>query len=127
MGEDATPEAHVAEVAGVDVAALVNGEFVGDVDGLVWEDASGCDIVSITFRGDHVVVPVNHGEWRTSHVVLDFDIEQVALAPRLLDLQAGGGDGAVGLVGTYFDLNLTGPPPGPDPQPLPPWWRRDKA
>jgi hypothetical protein len=123
MGADETPEVAVARTVTEETAALIHGDVVGEVDGLVWEDASGFDIVCVTILGHQIAVPVEHGGWREGRAVeLDIDMEQVAGAPQLRELQAMGGSTAVDRVGEHFSMNLTGPPPGPDPQPLPPWW-----
>jgi hypothetical protein len=123
METDGSEEIAFVEAVSEETAAVIDGDVVGEVDGLIWEDASGVDIVCITIGTSQVAAPVNHGEWRTGGwVVLGFDAETLEEAPQLTRLIASGGANAVEEVATHFSLGLTGPPPGPDPQPLPPWW-----
>ena len=123
MGDYESSEVPVAEAAAEDVSAMVGDMVIGEVDGLVWEDTSGVDIVSIRIHGDQVAVPVDHAEWRGGGVVaIEFDMDQVMRAPALDLLRQLRPSEVIERVAEHYSVNLGGPPPGPDPQPLPPWW-----
>jgi hypothetical protein len=115
----------IAEPSPEPVELVVQGEVVGGVDGLVWSDASGLEILSITIGGSQIAVPFVSGQWR-DHSQLDLSIDPVVLesAPRLIELREVGGSRAIEIVGDHYSINLAGPPPGPNPGPLPPWWNR---
>jgi hypothetical protein len=123
MASDEQPDVPVAESATDEVSATVDGDVIGDIDGLLWEDASGVDIVSITIEVGQVAVPVDHGEWRGGgNIELAYDEAQVLRAPLLHHLQHLSSDDAIEQIAEHYSVDLGGPPPGPDPQPLPPWW-----
>jgi hypothetical protein len=123
MHRDHPPEIPVAESAGEDTPATIDGTVIGEVDGLLWEDSSGVDIVSITIDVGQVAVPVDRGGWRGGGIVeIWYDETQVRDAPQLGDLQHLAPDDAISQISEHYSVNLGGPPPGPDPQPLPPWW-----
>ena len=105
--------------------AIASGTTVGKVEGLIWSDMSGLDIVSVIVHGSHVAVPVEGDTWRDAPVV-DLKISQGMLseAPEVRDLEATGGVNAVELVSRHFSMPLSGPPPGPTPGRLPPWWHK---
>ena len=123
MHSDETPEVTLAEPATEDTSATFEGGVIGHVDGLVWEDTTGVDIICVTIDVGQVAVPVGHDEWRGGGVVeLDYNETQVGYAPLLDRLQHLEPTAAIEVVADHYSLNLAGPPPGPDPQPLPPWW-----
>ena len=123
MDRDDTPEVSVAEPATEDTSATVDGAVIGEVDGLLWEDVSGVDIVCVTVGVGHFAVPVDHGQWRGGDdVALGYDETLVRPAPQLGYLQHLAPAQAVEQVADHYAVDLGGPPPGPDPQPLPPWW-----
>jgi hypothetical protein len=128
-GMDSHPgDVPIAEPYEQSVDLVVQGEVVGEVDGLVWSDASGVEVVSITFEDSQIAVPCEPGEWRGQDR-LDLAIDRSLLedAPRLSDLRDVGGSRAIELVGDHFSVNLAGPPPGPNPGPLPPWWDKEST
>ena len=103
--------------------AIANGSVVGKVDGLIWCDISGVDVVSVAVQDEHVAVPVESDSWRDVHFVeLKFNPAKLIGAPRVQDLEATGGMRAVELVSNHFSMPLSGPPPGPPTGGLPPWW-----
>lgn len=103
--------------------ALASGSVVGKVLGLIWCDISGFDVVSVTVQDENIAVPVESDTWRDVRAVeLKFGSATLADAPRVQDLEATGGVGAVELVSDHFSMPLSGPPPGPPTTPLPPWW-----
>lgn len=109
-------------------AAVANGADVGQVQGLIWSDATGMDIVCVAVRGDHVAVPIEGDTWRFAEIVhFGMTVDEIYSAPRLQDLEASGGLGAVEAVSQYFSTPLNGPPPGPSTGPLPPWWNKPKT
>ena len=117
------PDIPVAESPEAEASATIDGIVIGEVDGLLWEDATGVDIVSVTIGIGQVAVPVDRGEWRTGgHVELGFDEGQVERAPLLDRLRLQSPRQTIEEVGDHYSIDLGGPPPGPDPQPLPPWW-----
>jgi hypothetical protein len=123
MDSSETPEVPLAEPAQEGTSATYEGDVVGTIDGLVWEDTTGVDIVCVTIDVGQVVVPVVHDEWRSGGIVeLGFDQAQVEYAPSLDRLQHLAPMDAIDVVADHYALDLGGPPPGPDPQPLPPWW-----
>lgn len=109
-------------------AAVADGADVGQVEGLIWSDATGVDIVSVEVRGDRVAVPIYGDIWRSEPTV-EFDIsaDEIYGAPRVQDLEVSGGIAAVEAVSQYFSMPLSGPPPGPSTGPLPPWWDKPKS
>jgi hypothetical protein len=104
-------------------AAIASGTTVGQVEGLIWSDATGIDVVCVEIAGAYVAVPIETDTWRDVHVV-DLNMSPAAVngAPRVEDLEASGGMAAVEMVSYHFSMSLSGPPPGPSPSPLPPWW-----
>lgn len=123
MGDHESREVPVAEAATEETSAMVGGMVIGEVDGLLWEDTSGVDIVSITIRGEQLAVPVDRGEWREGGVLtLEFAMEQVMQAPALDFLSQLRSSEVIERVAEHFSVSLGGPPPGPDPQLVPPWW-----
>lgn len=113
----------IAQPSENNVDLVVHGEVVGGVDGLVWADATGLEVISVTIAGNQIAVPFVPAEWR-NHSQLEITVEPDVLynAPRLRDLQDAGGSRAIDMVGDHYSINLVGPPPGPNPGPLPPWW-----
>jgi hypothetical protein len=123
MDSDETPEVTLAEPAPDDTSATFEGDVVGKIEGLVWQDSTGVDIVCVLIDVDHVAVPVAHDEWRGGGLVeLGYDEVQIRGAPLLDQLQHLESAEAIEQVADHYVLGLNGPPPGPDPQPLPPWW-----
>ncbi|MDQ4052902.1 MAG: hypothetical protein M3237_09395 [Actinomycetota bacterium] len=123
MHSDETPEIPIAEHVLDDTSATVDGAVIGAIDGLLWEDTSGVDIVCVTIDAGQVAVPVDHDEWRVSGVVeLRYDETMVKDAPPLGLLQHLASTDVIEQIADHYSVNLGGPPPGPDPQPLPPWW-----
>lgn len=123
MASDESREVPVAESAAEDTSATVEGNVIGEVDGLLWEDSSGVDIVCITIDVGQVAVPVDHGEWRGGgNVELGYDEVRIKRAPLLGHLQDLSPRDVIEEIGQHYSVDLGGPPPGPDPQPLPPWW-----
>lgn len=117
------PEISVAVSPADETAAAIDGAIVGELDGLLWEDSTGVDIVSVTIEWGQVAVPVEHGDWLNGGVVeLGCDEEQLRDAPLLNHLQHLSASATIEQIAEHYSLNLGGPPPGPDPQPLPPWW-----
>jgi hypothetical protein len=109
-------------------AAVAGGADVGQVEGLIWSDATGVDVVSVEVGGDHVAVPVEGDTWRNAQIVyFDMTANEIYSAPRVQDLEASGGTAAVEAVSQYFSMPLDGPPPGPTTGPLPPWWDKPKT
>ena len=105
--------------------AIASGSIVGTVNGLIWSDNSGFDVISVKMRDVHVAVPIESNAWRGLTVVkLNFSGNMLADAPRVQDLEATGGIGAVALVSNHFSTPLAGPPPGPGTGKLPPWWHK---
>lgn len=105
--------------------ALASGSAVGTVKGLIWSDSSGLDVVSVAIQDVSVAVPVESDAWRGAAVVeLNFSEALLADAPRIQDLEATGGIGAIGIVSDHFAVPLSGPPPGPSTGSLPPWWHK---
>ena len=108
--------------------AALGGSIVGAVQGLIWSDSSGIDIVSVSVRDVAVAVPVESDAWRDVHVVeLNISPAELTDAPQVQDLEASGGAGAVRAVADYYSMPLSGPPPGPPTGPLPPWWHTQEA
>jgi hypothetical protein len=99
-------------------------EVVGAVSGTLWQDGSGFAIVAVEQGGTEVAIPMRLGQFGLpgNQVRVDFSAGEVRSAPTVGDLMAGGGAEAVRLVAEHFDLGLTGPPPGPLTNKLPPWW-----
>lgn len=123
MDDQEEPRIPVAETVHEDTAATLDGAVIGEVDGLLWHDASGVDIVSVTIDVGQIAVPVDHNEWRGGGAVeLAYDEIRLEGAPLLDHLTKLSADQAIEEIGDHYALNLGGPPPGPDPQPLPPWW-----
>jgi hypothetical protein len=123
MHSDEAPDVPIAESVSDDTTATIGGSVIGEVDGLLWEDASGLDIVCVTIDVGQVAVPVEHEEWRGGGLVeLAYDEIQVMDAPLLGQLQHLSASDAIEQVAEHYSVSLGGPPPGPDPQPLPPWW-----
>lgn len=109
-------------------AAVANGADVGQVEGLIWSDVTGVDIVSVEVHGDHVAVPIEGDTWRYVEIVhFDVSADEIYGAPRVQDLEASGGIAAVESVSQHFSMPLNGPPPGPATGPLPPWWDKPKS
>lgn len=103
--------------------AVASGSTVGRVEGLIWSDASGMDVVSVVVRGSRIAVPIASDAWRGVDVVdLKVSLSKLHDAPLIQHLEATGGSGAVELVANHFALPLSGPPPGPSTGTLPPWW-----
>jgi hypothetical protein len=120
MGEEA--EANTPEIVTTD------DEVVGTVGEMLWQDAGGFDVVTVAGAGPEVVIPLAHGQAQMSDPVsVRFTAAEVRDAPSVGELMARGGDAAVRLVADHYDLNLTGPPPGPVTSKLPPWWTRTAA
>ena len=90
-------------------AAVADGADVGQVEGLIWSDATGVDIVSVEVRGDRVAVPIYGDIWRSEPTV-EFDIsaDEIYGAPRVQDLEVSGGIAAVEAVSQYFSMPLSG-------------------
>jgi hypothetical protein len=64
--------------------AAVGSSVVGIVRGLVWSDASGLDVVSVTFQGVDIAVPVDRDAWRDTEVVqLRHSLTALGRAPRI--------------------------------------------
>ncbi|AXT85760.1 hypothetical protein C6I20_11555 [Aeromicrobium sp. A1-2] len=123
MRGDKHPETPVAESTVEETPATAAGIVIGEVDGLLWEDTSGVDIVSVTIVTGQVAVPVDRGRWRSGGIVeLGYEVTQVEQAPSLNHLRDLSLRQTVEQVAEYYAVALGGPPPGPDPQPLPPWW-----
>jgi hypothetical protein len=121
---DGSNEVEVSRTDAETTQATVGGEAIGEVDDLLWEDASGAYVVSVTIADSRIAVPVDRAEWRRGgDIELDFSYETLVGAPRIRDLSSAHGPNAVELLAEYFAINLTGPPPGPSPIPLPPWWK----
>ena len=107
--------------------AVASGSVVGKVNGLIWRDVSGVDVVSVAVQDEHIAVPVETDSWRDVQVVeLNVSLATLFDAPRVRDLAATGGLQAVELVSDHFAMPLSGPPPGPSTGTLPPWWPRKK-
>ena len=103
--------------------AVASGLIVGTIQGLIWSDISGVDVVSVAVHDAHVAVPIESNTWRGVDVVeLKVSPAMLTDAPRVQDLEATGGVRAVELVSNHFSVSLFGPPPGPTNVPLPPWW-----
>jgi hypothetical protein len=98
-------------------------QSVGEVSEVIWSDAAGYDIVAVGEYGSEVAVPVQASE-PTVKVVVGFTAEEVRSGPRVEELSFRGGEEAVIMVEQHYNVPLSGPPPGPSPQPLPPWWRK---
>lgn len=123
MNSDDASGVPIAESVADDTAATISGTLIGEIDGLVWEDASGLDIICVSIDVGQVVVPVDHDDWRGGGLIeLPYDELQVGHAPLLGDLRHMLASDAIEQVAEHYSVNLGGPPPGPDPQPLPPWW-----
>ena len=100
--------------------AVASGSVVGKVNGLIWRDISGVDVVSVAVQDEHVAVPVETDSWRDVRVVeLNISLATLIDAPRVQDLEATGGMQAVELVSDHFSMPLSGPPPGPSTGTLP--------
>ena len=125
MSHREQPEVPIAESVEDETSATVDGLIVGEVDGLVWHDISGVDIVSVTTEEGQVAVPVVQDQWRGGGVVeLAYDETLVTHGPYLFELSQLSADAVIGEIREHYSVDLGGPPPGPDPQPLPPWWDR---
>jgi hypothetical protein len=121
-------ESELAENLAETPTAVAEGTEVGHVEGLIWSDATGVDVLSIMIRSGPVAVPVRGESWRHVGIVdLNMNTDEVFSAPRLRDLAARGGITAVEVVSSHFSLPLAGPPPGPWTGPLPPWWDDPKT
>jgi hypothetical protein len=125
-GKDDEPK--LAEGLAKPPDAVVSGSVVGTVQGLIWSDISGIDVVSVAVQHAHVAVPIESDRWRGVDVV-DLKVSPAMLtdAPRVQDLEASGGIRAVEIVANHFSMPLAGPPPGPSTGKLPPWWHKEKA
>jgi len=122
--EPGSPE--LAENLAQPTAAALDGSVVGVVQGLIWSDASGFDVLSVDVRDVHVAVPVESDTWRDADVVeLAVSAADLTYAPAVQELETAGGIRAVELVADHFSMPLAGPPPGPPTGPLPPWWHKD--
>lgn len=126
MASNENDNIELTEDMGEPPDALASGSIVGTVNGLIWSDDSGFDVVSVEMQGNHVAVPIETNAWRDATVVeLNFSGNMLAGAPRIQDLEAAGGTRAVELVSNHFSMPLAGPPPGPTTGPLPPWWHKE--
>jgi hypothetical protein len=94
---------------------------VGRVSSVLWRDASGFYIVAVGEHEFAVAVPVKASEW-AGKIVVAHTAEQVLRGPLLQQLAARGGEEAIKLVSRHYNIPLSGPPPGPGTQKLPPWW-----
>ena len=111
-----------------DTEVVARGGVAGEVNGLVWHDDAGVDVISVTVHDKQIAIPVPPDEWRTNPViVVSQSIDELDDAPSMQQLEAGGGTEAIRLVSTHFEVRLAGPPPGPSPTPLPPWWKKGVA
>jgi hypothetical protein len=127
-GED--DELELAENLAEPAEAIASGTIVGQVEGLIWSDVTGIDVVCVVVPGANVAVavPIDSGTWRYAHVVdLKMSPAEVHSAPRVQALGASGGAAAVGMVSHHFSMPLAGPPPGPGTGTLPPWWDKGTA
>jgi hypothetical protein len=126
MAKDGNDEdIELAENLAEPADALASGSVVGTVNGLIWSDNSGFDVVSVEMRDVSVAVPIDSDVWRgAAFVELNFSETLLADAPRVQDLEATGGIGAVEAVSDHFAMPLSGPPPGPATGTLPPWWHK---
>jgi hypothetical protein len=123
MADNGNDDIELAEDLAEPPDALAGGSRVGTVNGLIWCDHSGFDVVSVYTHNVHVAVPIESNAWRgVTAVELNFSGKMLASAPRVRDLEATGGIGAVEIVANHFSMPLNGPPPGPTTSPLPPWW-----
>jgi len=123
MNSEENPEIELAQAAPEDTSASFEGDVVGTIEGLVWHDVLGVDIVSVRTVVGPVVVPVAQDEWRGGGIVaITYDEGQVRRGPLLGELQQLTPSEGVELVSDHYSLNLGGPPPGTDPSPVPPWW-----
>jgi hypothetical protein len=123
MTESFDPAEDLAEMSDEGSYATIGSEVVGSVDGLVWQDASGFDVIAVHVEGADVAVPVEHGSWRRDwNIEIDVGWDAITSAPKMNELKEMGGDAAVNVIGEHYDLALNGPPPGPGTTPLPPWW-----
>jgi hypothetical protein len=95
---------------------------IGQVSGVVWEDAAGFQVVAV----GEVVIPVKAEEPREK-VVVEYSTAQVQSGPLLNELAEYGGEAAVEMISEHYNVPLSGPPPGPSPQPLPPWWKKRRG
>jgi hypothetical protein len=125
MANNGDDDVELAEDLAEPPDAIASGSSVGRVYGLLWSDNSGFDVVSVRVQNVQVAVPIESNAWRgVTAVELNFSGNMLAGAPRVQDLEATGGVGAVGIVSNYFSMPLSGPPPGPTTGPLPPWWHK---
>ena len=92
---------------------------IGQVSGVVWKDGAGFHVVEV----GGAVVPLR-AEEPADKVVVEFTAAELQSGPLLNELAARGGDAAVEMIRDYYNVPLSGPPPGPSPQPLPPWWEK---
>jgi hypothetical protein len=125
MTESFDPAEDLAEPSDEASYATIGSKVVGPIDGLLWRDASGFDVIAVHVEGADVAVPVERERWRLHHAIeIDVGWGAVISAPRVSELKELGGEAAVNLIGEHYDLALNGPPPGPGTTPLPPWWPR---
>jgi hypothetical protein len=96
---------------------------VGRVSSVLWRDASGFHVVTVGEHESAVAVPVKASEW-VGKIVVAYTAEQVRGGPLLQQLAAHGGEEAIKLVSRHYNVPLSGPPPGPGTQKLPPWWEK---
>jgi len=123
MGSGQDDDFGLVESLAEPAKAIASGSTVGRVEGLIWSDASGMDVVSVEIHGSRVAVPIASDTWRgVDEVDLKMSLAKLHGAPRVKHLEATGGSGAVEMLADHFAITLYGPPPGPSTGTLPPWW-----
>lgn len=63
--------------------AVVSGSVVGAVQGLIWSDISGIDVMSVSVQHAHVAVPVESDTWR------GVDVVELKVSPATLTMRLG--------------------------------------
>ena len=58
--------------------AVASGLIVGTIQGLIWSDISGVDVVSVAVHDAHVAVPIESNTWR------GVDVVELKVSPAML-------------------------------------------
>jgi hypothetical protein len=103
------------------------GKPVGVVRSVLWKDDTGNHVIGVAGRGREFVMPVKprlvRSEIRTRYssetIRTGLTVEQFKRVVR-----SKGTDAAAEVLGDHYEVNLSGPPPGPPTTPVPPWWKR---